>query len=340
MNPRTSDHPPKNGRRRGNGVVVLVAVLITVRAAQAAPIWFGKMQTEEEYTVFAFGGPIVGNDVAYHVEYDYAWTTPTTFRETGMGGDDRLHITAGSGHKMAVHPEEAPWGVRWGFVLDVIGPPAGPSTYSRAAITPHPRLHDMHIDTHRGAVGVEGDGTGEINGYAYGAVGRHTSRPGRMLAAALTSAASARIYYGDATLILDESDNSMLMGVVLGNADFVELHGAAIRRTEDGAMILDLRSAGDWQDAGGLGIAGGIGLETPVTFPVEFLPDLLGGNAHVELLVGGDVIRGELTEIQPELIVIPEPATCGLLAAAIAGLCRYLKRRRRGVGTSVAGLGT
>lgn len=67
---------------------------------------------------------------------------------------------------------------------------------------------------------------------------------------------------------------------------------------------------------------------------------IVAHNAYLELLVGGDVIRGKLTEIQPALVVIPEPATCGLPAAALAGLCGHLRRRQRGTRTSVVGLRT
>ena len=299
--------------------VVLVTAAGLAGNARGEPVWFSRTESPEVY--YQNARPLT-LDFPFTYSFDPTlaapWQSPVTISGFEEGGEQTLQFAGHSRHAVAFHPGEAPSGLRWDYEFTFPGPLDALRGQKKFAMLTHPGSTE-HIDLFFASIIVVGDSSGKLKDYLYHCMGLHRPRPVLLYHMGRFESTSDLIHYSDAIIVVDPSGESLVLAAAVGGANQADFAGAAIRRSSDNAMILDVGNLGNWRDAGGTGIVADVGLDTAVTLPAEYMPDLIGGNAYLELLVGNDVIRGELIDI-------PEPATLSLLAL---GSLVVLRRRRR-----------
>ena len=313
-------------RTLGALAVVLVTAGGRAGSARGEPVAFSRIQSPQFYIQNA--RPLT-LEVPFTYSFDPTlaapWQSPVTISGAKESGEQVLHVAGHSRHAVALHPGEAPSGLRWDYEFTFPGPLDALRRQRRFAMITHPGSTE-HVDLSFAGVMVMGDPSGKLRDFLYIAMGQHRPRPVLLYHMGRFQSTSDLIHFSEAIIVVDPSGESFVLVAAVGGANQADLAGAAIRRSSNNAMMLDVGNLGNWRDAGGTGIVADVELDAAVTLPNEFMPDLIGHNAYLEVLVGNDVVRGDLTQVPPELIDIPEPTTLSLLAL---GSLVALRRRRR-----------
>jgi CHRD domain len=324
-------------------LIVLTSWLAASGVARAGNIPFQSADEQAGFNVIVGRGALSGQNSG-DIGGGEAWPRTGTLTESegGTFSNDKVFVENGTAfHDKAPHGEPSNAGnvfqFSFSFIADGFSNRTESSKNGGAKRFEHKKGSQTHYDhylaTASARIVAHNAIGGDIKSWGMVVRGIHTESTthdfeGTVANAAITGGGGDNDAVGSLVAFLDDETNVLDLTIGIGGMPISNFTGAQLREGsigQDGPVVMDLGSAGLWDDLDGQGIGRGLAQ----AFPTQYLSSLLAGNMYVQinsLSFPDGALRAQLDPVEETLV--PEPMSFMLLLIGATTMIVVYRRVR------------